>query len=421
MLPQPCADMTWPPSYATEGLLADKCISDAAPFDVIPKLSPTLRPNGRVAVATVAHRARSTSRFLLPDQVDNATDVLPCAVIMQSLALRDIGGFGPEVDVVLVHSDWLPEQLATVAARGIKLHAGSVPPTEEYGSEFEAANMLKVDVAALTQYERVLYLDLDMLPRERATQYLEYEYNEGLVGFPGPTAPVSGQLFVIKPDVKMHRMMKRLANTRKTSFNIARGWADCGLVTWPDVIHGTDPRAQCNSSSLRSGSNVDPSRERRRRCDLSPFWVARCQRHGITNWNFMHAGSDQGLLWYAYNLSGRSSVRSLTTKPLGPDGKPLLLGLPFWVHSQGLCKPWLTTRETLSRSKCMKANAFFFHGLWGRFVAADPSLKATCPTFERAYKRFVTLAPPEAKLPCFWGGRTNCYERYRPAWADKQG
>ena len=371
---------------------------------------------GRVAVATVAHRARSTSRFLMPDQVDNATDVLPCAVIMQALALRQIGGFGEEVDVLLVHSDWLPEQLATVAARGIKLHQGSVPPTEQYGSEFEAANMLKVDVAALTQYDRVLYLDLDMLPRERSTQYLEYEYAESLVGFPGPTTPVSGQLFVMRPEAKMHRLMKRLAMTRSTSFSIARGWGDCGLMTWPDLLHG----AQCNSSALRAGANVDPSRERRRRCELSPFWVARCQRHGLSNWNFMHAGSDQGLLWYAYNLSGRSTVRALPAKPPGPDGNPLLLGLPFWVHLQGLCKPWLATRDTLSRAKCLKANAFFFHGVWERFVAADPSLKGTCPTFARAFDRFVSLAPPEAKLACFWGGRTNCYDRYRPSWAQKQ-
>ena len=75
--------------------------------------------------------------------------------------------------------------------------------------------------------------------------------------------------------------------------------------------------------------------------------------------------------------------------------------------------------KVLARIRVEK-NAFFFHGVWERFVAADPSLKGTCPTFARAFDRFVSLAPPEAKLACFWGGRTNCYDRYRPSWAQKQ-
>ena len=102
--------------------------------------------------------------------------------------------------------------------------------------------------------------------------------------------------------------------------------------------------------------------------------------------------------------------------PLKPDGKPLLLGLPFWVHLQGRCKPWLATRETLARSKCLKANAFFFHGVWDRFRAADPSLEATCPTFAAAYERFQKLGLAEARRPCFWGGRTNCFNEHKPAW-----
>ena len=422
---QPCADSAAPliPQGAEDALLADRCASDAADFRVVPTAPPTLvrsLHSPRVAVATVAHRPNRTARFLTADQVDNSTDVLPCAVILQSLALREIGGFGPEVDIVLVHSGWRPEELAAVAARGIRLHAGSgaVPSdAHAYGSEFEAANMLKVDVAGLTQYARVLYVDLDMLPRERATQHLEVEYAEGLVAFPSPTTPVSGQLFVLRPDARMHTLLRRLASTRASSFDVARGWAGSGLLTWPDA-DASSARAQCNSTAMRHGLHVAPGQGPRRRCALSPFWVGRCRRHALTNWNFIHAGSDQGVLWYAYNLSGLSSVRALTAKPVGPDGKKrLLLGLPFWVHMQGMCKPWLATRETLRRAKCLKSNAFFFHGVWDRFRAADPSLEAQCPTVARAYERFVQLAPPHARKPCFWGGRTNCYNQYRPAWA----
>lgn len=250
-----------------------------------------------------------------------------------------------------------------------------------------------------------------MVPREQISQHLEWQYDEGLTGFTGLTAPVAGQLFVVRPDERIHRLLRRLAWTRADSFSVARGWASGGLLTWPE-IHASDPRAQCNATAMRHGMHLEPSR--RQRCALSPYWVARCRRHGLTNWNFMHAGSDQGILWYAYNLSGLSSVRALDTKPLGPDGKPLLLGLPFWVHLQGRCKPWLTTRETLRRSKCLKANAFFFFGVWEK--VRDERLERTCPSFARGYERFVRLAPAAARRPCFWGGRTNCYAQHKPAW-----
>ena len=417
-LVQPCADsIAELPSTSTDALLADRCLSDVAPFHTIPLEPPMLRrplrASSRVAVVTVAHRPRSTARFLTPDQVDNATDVLPCATILQSLALREIGGFGVEVDHVLVHSNWLPEQLQTVAAHGIKLSMGSIPAAEAYGSEFEAANMLKIEVAGLTQYRRVLFIDLDMLPRERATQYLEWEYPEGLVGFPSPTTPISGQLFVLRPDAKMHRLLTQLAADR-ANFSVARGWANGGLLTWPDV-DARSPRAQCNSSAMSRGAHVDPARGKRRRCALWPFWIARCRQHRLTNWNFIHAGSDQGILWYAYNLSGWSSLRALQNKPRGPNGEALLLGLPFWVHLQGMCKPWLATRETLARAKCLRSNAFFFHGVWDRFREAK-GLDRTCPTFAAAFERFRKVAPPEARKPCFWGGAVSCFERYRPAW-----
>ena len=109
-----------------------------------PVLHKALPP--RLAVVTLAHRARNTSRFLTGTQIDHDIDALPCAVIVQALALREIGGFGPSVDIVLLQSQLLPEQLKMIKAHDIKVHTtDDIPDADLYGSEFEAATMLKVD------------------------------------------------------------------------------------------------------------------------------------------------------------------------------------------------------------------------------------------------------------------------------------
>lgn len=403
-------------SSAALASLTDRCMGDVAPYVIHeaktkPILHTKLPP--RTAVVTLAHRARNTTRFLSGAQAHHATDVVPCAVIVQALALREIGGFHEQsgVDLVLLHSQLLPEELEMIAAHGIKTYAtNSLPDTGLYGSEFEAANMLKVDVAALTGYDRVLYVDLDMLPRERVEQHLLLEYAEDLVSFPGPSAPVSGQLFVLRPNVRMHTHLRRLTDTR--NFSVARGWGQVGLLTWPDRVDLADSRAQCNASYAKRGLHVAPGKRRRHACSLSPFWMERCRKFGLTNWNFMHAGSDQGILWYAYNLSGLGSVRSIVGKPV-VDGRSILFGRQFWTHLQGMCKPWLVSRSALTRAKCLKTGAYFWHGIWRR-LRAKHDLDRKCPTFSRAFDKFVSIAPREAEMPCFWSER--CFQKYKPKW-----
>ena len=89
------------------------------------------------------------------------------------------------------------------------------------------------------------------------------------------------------------------------------------------------------------------------------------------------------------------------------------------MHLQGQCKPWLTSKRTLARAKCLKALAYFWHAVWRpltltRDDGRRPDLNATCPSMARAYERFVEIAPPEASRPCFWGGE--CFGRFRPSW-----
>ena len=93
-----------------------------------------------------------------------------------------------------------------------------------------------------------------------------------------------------------------------------------------------------------------------------------------------------------------------------------------------------------AQAKCLKFNSYFWHGVWDRlkarpmqpleqqsgpsFPVACPTcpqmrqaahgLESTCPSFSAAYKRFVSIAPKEAALPCFWS--EECFGKYRPVW-----
>lgn len=417
---QPCAHDKVVTSTSPPPIRTSRCPSDAAPFGITPA-SPAIihsslqaaASRGRMAIANAVHQSVATARFVGTEQ-RNATDLLPCAVVLQALALRHIGGISHEVDHVLVHSNLTPKQLELIASFGVKLREGRIPPVSSYDTEFEAANMLKADVSGLTEYSRVLHLDLDMLPRAPVTEHLRYEYPEDFVTFAGTTSPVSGQLYVVRPNRRLHRLLRHLAASH--DFSVQRGWnrndmQHSGLLTWPDV-DAVEPRAQCNATYLRRGSHV-PIQRRRRCAALWPYWVERCRRHGLTNWNFMSAASDQGLLWYAYNLSGLSSARAIPARARGDNGRLLPLGLAKWAHLQGTCKPWLVSRETLARSKCLKSGAFFWHGVWGRFEKTH-DLTRLCPTLASAYARFVSIAPPQSKKPCFW--TEACFQKHKPSW-----
>ena len=106
------------------------------------------------------------------------------------------------------------------------------------------------------------------------------------------------------------------------------------------------------------------------------------------------------------------AIDSVTGKPV-VDGQSILYGLQFWTHLQGMCKPWLASRSALARAKCLKTGAYFWHGVWRR-LRDKHDLDRKCPTFARAYEKFVAIAPKEAEMPCFWSER--CFQKYKPGW-----
>ena len=141
----------------------------------------------------------------------------------------------------------------------------------------------------------------------------------------------------------------------------------------------------------------------------------------MTSWNHVAASGDQGIFYYVYNMSGRFPGATLRTlaHPRDADGRVFMgPGAPWWAHLQSSCKPWLVSRTTLARAKCLKLNAFFWHGVWAAATASDASLGASCPSFAAAYTRFVGIAPKEARLPCFW--TEECFKKYRPAWVTSE-
>ena len=273
---------------AEAAALASPALMDVAPFRVATWREPTRHarvPTG-VAVATALYQARNTSRFTSGPP----SDVAPCAALAQMRALRGMGGL-EGVDYVVVHAGLLNWQLRLLARHGAKLFAGTLPPeAAPYPSEYERAMMLKVDVLALTSYTRVLFLDVDMYPRRNVAALFTTEYAEDFVSYAETSAPYGANLFLVRPSHAAHAAARAASDTR--AFSVGRGWNGSGLLTWPS-LRGSAPCDMPYATRLRGGGA----------CAVWPYWHARCTRLHVTNWNYVSASADNGILWWLFNLS----------------------------------------------------------------------------------------------------------------------
>ena len=160
----------------------------------------------RVAVATILHlpeREAGKSRYGVN------VEALRCVAVVIRRALDTVAGL-EGVDFVIVH-DGLPDDWITFLERhGITLVRKDLPAgaISTYGSEFCAATMLKAHLHGLTQYDRVLYIDLDMLPTGDMSHFFTYRYPEGLVGYTIGNAPIAGNIFVVGENTHMDRVLK---------------------------------------------------------------------------------------------------------------------------------------------------------------------------------------------------------------------
>ena len=366
---------------AEAAALANPALMDVAPFRVARWLEPTRHPRipSGVAVATALYQARNTSRFTSGPP----SDVAPCAALAQMRALRGMGGL-EGVDYVVVHAGLLSWQLRLLARHGVKLFAGTLPPAAApYPSEYERAMMLKVDVLALTSYTRVLFLDVDMYPRRPVAALFTTEYAEDFVAFAESSAPYGANLFMVRPSRAAHTAARAASDAR--SFSVGRGWNGSGLLTWHS-LRGSAPCDMPYATRLRGGDA----------CAVWPYWHARCTQLHVTNWNYVSASADNGILWWLFNLSSLTSPSGLTSpnalsspsgltgfagltgltgltgftsltgthgpsaplaarilhRPLTPKGEPEPTASGgWWAHAQSMCKPWLATPKILAGSE----------------------------------------------------------------------
>tara|TARA_B100001989_G_C24536829_1_gene464937 strand:- start:1179 stop:2324 length:1146 start_codon:yes stop_codon:yes gene_type:complete len=332
--------------------------------------------SSNISFVTTLYSPEKEERFL---KINEKDDVLPCGAILQMISIKEIGEINDNIDYTVVYDGLTKNQIKLLEKYRINTIKGNIPDVNIYDNKFEAYTMLKVDVVSLVQYKKIIYIDLDMFPRSSLKDHVRINIKEDALAWYQLTTPFSSNFFVLKPSTKMYKFLRSMADIHP--FTIERGWYNKGLVNWPFT-------KGCNASYLQNGLVSSP--KNRRKCKLSDKWVKRCQMYKLTNWNFMHAGSDQGAFWYAYNISKMSSVFTFegSKEYETYDGEKFKIGRQYWHHMSGRCKPWLISKSTLNNKRCLEAAKYFWGTLWKSFrIKYD--LYKFCPTMEKKYKFYL--------------------------------
>ena len=158
----------------------------------------------RIAVATILHlpsgSAGKNERF-----ASKPLETLLCVLLILKAELVSTGRLDG-VDFVVLHDNVPDVWLSDLNASGVKTVRMPLPKLSLYPTEFCAANLLKAHLLSLTQYERVLYTDADMLPIGSWRDIFEYEYPEGLVGEMMGVG-FWGNMFLIRPNATQHQAL----------------------------------------------------------------------------------------------------------------------------------------------------------------------------------------------------------------------
>lgn len=376
---------------------------------------------GRLAVATVIGRT-SSPRY--QDSRPNA-DQLPCAIVMQFLSLRDIGGIpfsragenGKFEYVVIVSDNGTATEDELFGAYGLRVVRAPMPPRERYPEPFERGAMMKAHGIGLSEYSRVLLLDGDMFAQQNLLDHFRVEFAEGLVTSEHSSSPCAGNWMMLRPSRAVYDAVMPVATERR--FSYATGWNDSGLFTWPPTND-----LPCEPPGW---AHQPPN------CKPNALWVARCARYRLTNWIWMGASEVQGFFPWIYNVSGLGTMRTLpsgwippkaaaaaaatATAAAGaaatgsgndckggckkksaaaskspPRSMPLGQGAPWWAHFQGGTKPWIMDNphpDICPGEKFHKPAEWFWREFWPTVAALEGGvLTQQCPSFARARPKY---------------------------------
>eukprot|EP00966_Prymnesium_polylepis_P284040 6561689-Prymnesium_polylepis.2 len=170
-------------------------------------------------------------------------------------------------------------------------------------TEQAQVSSMKLWVLNMTQYEAILFLDLDALPLavpERTDPFaaLLRKQHTKLLGLRGPAAPIAGSAWVVRPDRAVFEDLLRVVHE---GFTPERGWGDAGRFSLTGFFERGAWRSKDCSFWADEVGETDA-------CGASPAEDARPR----LPWSFWAAEADNGLLFWLFALRAEAGSKSET-------------------------------------------------------------------------------------------------------------
>jgi hypothetical protein len=336
---------------------------DVATYEIYEQQTPEVHQSwcgvvsqSRLAVAWPIHIPSTYDDKLRKD--------VTCGVLLAGLSLQ-LNGNVPEVDALVLHSNALPDDVALWEKYGLVTRETRLPHGwKEHGlNEWEAATLIKIHMWGLTEYDRILSTDSDVLFFSDVSRWFLHEFHETCVTMNNPSSPVYGDWIMVRPDEQLHSFMTQAVD--RYNFSVAKGWDGVGLFQWPW------PRPSGDDFEIFEAETKNR------------FTIERSRRYGIVPWSFVGAHIDQGLIAYACNMSGFGTFRSLSSRivermQLNPRHSS--------HHLQGDNKIWFFDKLKDNKNATSWVWSEFYLQVMGKY----PSLRQDCPALEKAHDRFAT-------------------------------
>jgi len=295
-------------------------------------------------------------------------------ILMGAYLLRQRGSRADIVAFVQMAYESKANQLTPRSTRRLEQLGVQIRYIPKSATEsFYEAQLEKFRILQLTEYRRVLFLDADVLPIANVDYLFELSeagvLKDNLV-LSGPSEPSNGGFFMLKPGAGEFEELQRIIHKREIKAKTLTGRKFDPIDGWGHVIEPPD------------------------------YWATTRGKVG-TNWTFMAAMADQGLLyyWVKYHKKNASLVRSNLVENwvAGPNGTVVLeetLDSPFsnyslpitvfyhecnrwakmgcpglyrdFIHYSAKSKPWLNAVPPVNRSRAeglIKKKLFWWYVL----------------------------------------------------------